>query len=64
MLCSSDFGEDFGGGFGLFVGLGVVVPVVGPFFDGVDEVVEAVKAGTRELFVGEFFEPAFDQVRP
>ena len=49
MLCSSDFGEDFGGGFSPFVGLGVVIPVVGPFFDGVDEVVEAVKAGTREL---------------
>ena len=36
-------GEDFGGGFRPDVGAWVGVPCVGPFLDGVDEMVNAVE---------------------
>ena len=61
---SLDFGDDFFGGFVPDERFRVLVPVFGPHLDGVDELVDAGEAVTAEAFVGEFFEPAFDEVQP
>src|ERR1700677_4180574 len=59
-----NFGDDvLGGGFP-DEWLGIVVPVFCPGGDCGGEVGDAAECAAAQAFVGEFFEPAFDQVQP
>src|SRR6202453_5454772 len=59
-----NFGDDvLGGGFP-DKWLGIVVPVLCPGGDCGGEVGDAAECAAAQAFVGEFFEPAFDQVQP
>jgi hypothetical protein len=59
-----DFRNDLVGGCFSNKGLGVGVPVLGPGGDGVGEFSDVGEPAAPQPFVGEFFEPAFDQVQP
>ena len=61
---SLDFGDDVVGGCFPDEGFRVVVPVVGPVGDLLGEFGDAGKDAPAEAPVGEFFEPALDQVQP
>src|SRR5690348_6549980 len=59
-----DFGDDvLCGGFP-DEGFGVGVPVRGPRGDGLGEFGDAGEDPSAQAFVGEFLEPAFDQIHP
>jgi len=61
---AADFDDDvFGGGLPDERSR-VFVPVVGPGGDRGGEVLDAVEGAAAESFVGEFFEPPFDEVEP
>ena len=61
---SFDFGDDLFGGLVPDEWFRVVVPVLGPQFNGVDELLNAGETVTAQAFVGEFFEPALNEVQP
>ena len=45
-------------------GLGIAVPVLGPKGDRVGEVSDGGEHATTEPFIGQFLEPAFDEIEP
>ena len=61
---ASDLVDDLFGGFVPDERFRVVVPVFGPGLDGLFEFVDAGEHASAESTIGEFFEPALDQVEP
>jgi protein-export membrane protein SecD len=61
---ASDFGDDCLGWLVPDEGFWVFVPVFRPGLDGVGEGGDAVEGPAAESFVGDLFEPAFDEVQP
>src|SRR6185312_16162953 len=59
-----DFGDDVVGGGLPDEGLGVAVPMLGPGGDRRGEIGDTAEGSTAQAFVGEFLEPAFDEVQP